>query len=1156
MATISERVYERNVWAAEDPEDDDIGELEIAEYVVFLLALETYTRYVEEHSEEGMEDDLIRKAVQLIKLADRKHLATIRAFLGTNLPSSAHTRVNKAFRFLPNSTGLNLRSVQLRMVLTRGGASAMRAVFKTNKALQEVKAAMAAATVEDADAALDKFAVISMRNMRLRKWIDEAAKTAGSGTFQNAVSAGSSEAVDDVAPILAARVQQQGSSPTSEDHQEETGKKDDLLLGVQQKAQEAAQRTMAVSGEPDAPPSKSEVIGIATAAAVAAVTDPNQPNNIPIPLRGLDPEQRAAALTDGRVLVAAGAGAGKSTTLVARIDYLVKDRGTNPARIMACSFSTASADELKVKIAKRLGYSSTSTTGVQVGTMHALFAKFIVGDKQVAGFGTPEEQAMLRSPRLIAPSKKGQRPTISPTTMSTTIRNMWLNCGAEALASRFGFPVKWMSSPPKAKKAGLLLNKWRGNDVSIEQAKEGAHSEAEAQAVVWYEFYSGIKGDIPGWRPPCASPAYDKFMGDKRKGGERLGDLDDMLKVFLDILRRDPEAKKTIQGMFDHILVDEVQDSNLVQHQILELMSEHIGDGSDGKSIWMIGDEIQAIYQFRGAQPELFTGLYGKQGWKIRMIRTNYRCEPEIVEVANKLKAHNNPVIPMEANANPNKPRGKASIVVETPADNVAAAISTLDSILKDMAEGAKAEDYAVLARTNAELNDFETACIINEIPYMRRGGKGFLEAPESKAVLGYMDLASGNDYEKMKQSLVSVIMKPDRKTFLGPDDVTKAVDDAIDDIARRERVDKKSVSPMALLEKRNIRILADKLKLPSRLKIIDRAKGDIRKGEWMYGKQVDELAENLSEILPGILNIQDYINEGTHTSEDLLNFILDMKQEVTGWDSTTRRTETVSNSLREQITQDTSLFSDDDDDEDEVEEEVPTVGDEGQFETKKKDPEAQGKGLGAVQFLFQMVHPNANDQANNNDPSTAQGFSAKIARYSKLSDTLRIDPKKWKEVQAKIVDPAQRQETPPAITLSTVHGVKGLEWDNVSVLMPHGKFPPIRKQRPDEPPIDPVEAAANLKAERNLAYVALTRAKVNLEVLCPMYSGENPAGISQFVFEAGLHAGENVIKEGASEVAVKTATAQEEDSYVTESVERFAMEYVAAQTSSWKVQS
>jgi superfamily I DNA/RNA helicase len=244
------------------------------------------------------------------------------------------------------------------------------------------------------------------------------------------------------------------------------------------------------------------------------------------------------------------------------------------------------------------------------------------------------------------------------------------------------------------------------------------------------------------------------------------------------------------------------------------------------------------------------------------------------------------------------------------------------------------------------------------------------------------------------------------------------------------------------------------------------------------------------------------------------LGYVLDnMKSRVTGWDKASRREVTTTVTLREQITNDVAVFSDDDDDVVEEKETVPgEVNEEGLLPAKSKEEleKEERKGLGAVQFLYALAQPNSNDQENLTDPTLAKGFVRKLDRYSKIAETLRIDPVKWEKEQSKIADEGKRKAKPPAITLSTVHSVKGAQWTNVSVMMPKGIFPFEPKRKPDDPPPDPIEEAARLKAERNLAYVALTRAAVNLEVCCPLQSGMSP-----FVFQAGLQVGENVPKPG-----------------------------------------
>ena len=1181
---MTERVLGRSRWKVAAPEEDDdelledLEELDVAEYLIFLLALDTYMRYVHETAGPNVTDTMIRKGVTLIRTADNQQSDAIKAFLSGSLKAgSQQTMLDKAFRFVPNKAGLANRSFRLRTVLSRGGATTMRQVFKSNKALMGVRAAIAASTVENADAALDKFAALTMTNGRLRNWIDAAAKLAGSGEFQNAVAAATDQASDEDEELVRTSAERAGSPAASEQSANADAQRSDTLLRVEQDAAETAKRVMERSGEPDEPLTKSEVVGVATAVAKAVTTEVVETKNIPDALKSEltkhgppDMEQVAAAMTDGRVLVAAGAGAGKSTTLVARIRHLVEDRKVPPSRIMASSFNAAAASELKEKVKKSLG---SAGNDVVVGTMNALFRRFIAGGSDgFKGFGTPEEKAMM-GPNFISPpgdKKKGERggrrgPT--PSTLSVAVRKMMSDCSAELLASHTGFEEEVFAEPPKAKQMNLYLAKWEGNDVSLEQARASATRKVEKQATVWYEFYMGLKGDPEvgrGWRPPCKeSTAFDNFNFKYRKGDERLGDFSDQIKIMRDILRRDPRAKGAMQGKFDHFLVDEAQDLNTAQHQIFEMMTEQVTDGANGKSFWMVGDEKQSIYGFRGAKPEQFIGIHNKEGWKTRMIRTNYRCAPEIVDAANKLASHNEGGIPMMAQANPTKAREEASIRVEMTGDNASAAIATVGRIRKDLDDSdmdAEPDQYAVLARTNKELNDFETAAIINEIPYVRRGGNGFLDAPETKAILGYIDLATGTDYEKKAQSLVSVLLNPDHGLYTSPDKVEQAVLTTMDDIARRDQVDIKAVDPADIIHNssRYARRLADNIKRPQRAQIISsmtRKGKPVSTGEWLYDKRVDELAEEIQGISPELKMVTDRLQDPDMDTPEMIDYILDnVTGTVRSYNPKTRKSEEVTGSLRDHIKTKVALFGGDDEGDAEGEEEekqvkldpdtglpiapAPTEG-EGVSE------DVQGKGLGAVQFLYALAEPNPNDLKEGNDPSKATGFQVKIKRFEEMAKKLRINPYEWrKKMIAEGKDPGTK---PPALSLSTIHAVKGMEWDNVTVLMPKGKFPMERRPKPGEEPPPPEEAAADAKAERNLGYVALTRAAKNLEIWAQpdVKTGE----LSPFIEEAGLTIGENVPKEntGTEDIPMERTAGEDFTAFDTE-VESDLLRFKGAQ--------
>jgi len=1087
MTLSPEQVLQRSgAMPPDDDEEDEIGELEIAEYVVFILALDTYSRYLEEATGSKVDDDLVRKGVQLVKMADRAHVGTIKEFLGDAMPTGSQKKMmDKAFRFLPsNSTSLGRRRMQMQFALERGGPATLRKIFKSNKAIREMKAAMAAADIEDADVALDKFAVIPLKNMRLRRWIDMAAEAAGSGSFQNAVAVGSEEADEDVAAIATARTNQQGTSPDSEEHNQAVSEKDDRLLDVQEKATEAAERAMVVSGEVDEPPAKSEVVGIATAAAVAVTTDPANPNNVPAPLRKLDDEQRMAALTDGRVLVAAGAGAGKSTTVVSRTEFLVKDRRVDPSRILVTSFNKKAADELEQKIGTAIGGDSVSQ--MSVGTMHKLFKKFI------GEYGTGRERMAMGLAKGRSGFVKGGSP------VARAVQRMWSDCyPADTPEER---------KVPRLKNVLLAKAKWAGNNITPAKAKEEARTPEEVDAADWYEMYEGLKGAIPGWTAPCKSKAYERFMGRWRPNDQRLGDFDDMLVIFDNILKREPAVRKTLQQAFDHVIVDEAQDLSGVQYSVISQMTEHVSDGKDGKSLWICGDDKQSIYGFRGARPDLFTSLSETEGWTTKMIRTNYRCQPEIVEAANALIAHNEKQIPMEAVPSPHKARGMASIEVRNPPDEATAALSVVEEIKSDITADGNVTDNAILTRTNKEQHAYETACIIRGVPYARKGTSSFLGSPETKAFLGYVDLVMGSDFGKMQKALAEVLNKPNR-FFVAPEVCEQAVNDSLYGYAKRMELDVKTVNPIAAMEDDMfMRSLAGKLA---------RSKSGFK-----FRKTIEKLEELRGEM--GQMKARS--EDPEYTTTDLFEDILGMRGTATVTDSVTGRTEYVEQTFRESLKADLRDAIGDDED---------AAADAGDDEEG-----SETEGLGNVSFLFELIKKDPTDPEDMiTDPGTPFGFKAKMDRYAAKADELRVDVKKWEDAQKNL--PPEERKPPPGVYLGTVHSVKGAQWKNCYVAMPKGRFPIVPPAKPGEPPPDPAVQQEELESERRLAYVALSRAAENLNVICPNVVGGKAAGISPFVSEAGLAVGQNVPKpETEAEVEVGEEVIEEEPEVRTAAVE------------------
>lgn len=1049
--------------------DKELGEFQVAEYIVFLLALDTYMRYAEETGGiEDVEDDIIQDGLRILRLADT-NIENIKAFLAENLPTQTHKIMLERAMFLNayKAAGATKRAFLLRTLLSRGGPVTIRAIFTGAKYLRAVRESISASMLEDADKALDIFAAIPMQNARMRNWIDEAAKQAGTGQAAPvATDNATTEAAEVTQALLVSNVAV--ATASTENVLEATKAKSDILQNVEIKATEAAKKSLAVSQQEDLPLTRSEVVGVATAVAAATMGDSSNPQNIPESLRNLDDEQRAAALTDGKVVVAAGAGSGKTTTVAARVSYLVKDRRVFPSRILVTSFNTKAAGELKERIGRFVG--GEALQQMSVGTMHSLFKRFITE------YGTAQERTMMSNGFVGDGSA-----------VARTVQKIWEDC--------YGTKRK----VPKLKDAKMAASKWAGNNVSPEEAVASATDPGTLAQAHWFEMYEGVKGSTPGWKPPCPSKSYESFMGRYRPNNIRLGDFTDMLKVFRELLIREPAVLSTVQKVYDHIIVDEAQDRNTLMRDCLDMIAGQVTDGSDGKSYWVVGDSNQAINSFQGAKSELFMELYNTPGWKVRAIQTNYRCEPEVVDAANRLISYNEDGVPVASRANPAKVRGIGSIKVDSYDDEADSALSTVEGIKQNLVLGGNLSDHSILTRTNREIHAFETACIIRGIPYARKGASSFFGSPETSAMLGYVQLVTGTDYSKMQAALGQAINKPNRFFLSDPKKAPEAVAKVFSDFAYYEGVDVKDLNPLEVLQKpKFVSALAKALAALTRT-----GKG------FKFEDKIYDLANDLS-YMKAKSSTPDY------STKDLFDDILDLKGTgIVGGsfvDQTFR--ESLQAEIRDRLDEDVEEDEEDDS-------QLPVEG----------GTDKATKGLGNISFLYQLALPDPTDEDDAITPPTNPlGFKAKMERYASKMRDLRTDLTAYYKAQEAL--PPEKRTPPPGVYLGTVHSTKGAQWPNVTVSMPKGKFPMDPPKRlGDKEPQDSEELSQRIKDERRLAYVAITRAAKTLNIVCPKSVAGKTAGISPFVYEAGLREGENVTKNPPEETTKQASFAVWEDS-------------------------
>ncbi len=1088
---------------AAGPDDPVIGELAAAEYVVMLLAADCYLRYLKEN-DLALPDDHMKDGVRLLRNIDRQLGDVVLKHLHGHLSRESSQRmVSRAMQLPLDRHGLARRALLFRTALDLGGPTTVHGIFTVPKYRTAAKAALSASGNSDADAALDVFAAIPMPHALVRAWIDRAAELAGSPAPASPVAMATAQVQGQGALSIAAQVKGDGQSPSSDQVGQAVAQKEQMLAKVQAEATAAAKKAADKGGIDDAPPTRSEVVGIAAAVVAAQAANADDEANIPPQVRLLrDPEQRAAAMTDGRVLIAAGAGSGKTTTVCARLAHLVLDRGVAPERVFAGVFNVKAADEIEERTAKLVG--DELLKKMTVGTMHGVFGSFI------RKYGTAEEKESVTT-YLISNPEDGRPPSKAPRPdkLFGIMAHIWMACYGE--------------KPPQG--IGNMLQRWKFNNIGPEQALKEALEPNEEAAAAWYAWEMGFKGMLgKDWAPKCVAqktpPAFDDRgmpqvpnlpgvprndkgepaeggvvnpKGDPDKasalwwafirefrspvvrspnGGEsmklgqaRLGDFTDMILTYRDILKRDETARKAIQARFDHVIIDEAQDLSEVGHEIFAYMTEHVGRDAEDKSAWLVGDEVQAVNNFVGGKPELFAKPYSEDSMKLTTIRTNHRSYPEIVEVAGALLSHHPRRIPMDPVPDAAKPRGEASIVLERVPTQQHGAMKCVERWTQEHANGADWSRFAVLSRTNAELDAYEMACILNKVPYVKRDSSPFMSSPEIGTVMQYMNFLTTNSYKEMQANLVQILDSP-KRFFLSPEEINKAVRKTIDKLAQLNGVSNDMVNPMALFEGEGATFLVEALFPQKGFKS--------RAAE----KMIDELGQALNTVRMSVQEDFKLDDKGVpiYGTKDLIEDILTLP---TAPDKATMGQAGKPMTVRDRL----MPF-------------IPTDKDEVAGAAVQGD--APVSQIGNVVFLQHL--------ATRPDALDPKDFAVQLQELQKLGKDLRMSATQWDREQRALHpdDPGARLKV-PAVTLSTTHSVKGAQWPDTTVVMTAGKWPmaprKLEARREEE-----------FLTERQLAYVALTRAAENLTVISQALDAKGrPLQMSSFIVEAGLVRGENV---------------------------------------------
>ena len=399
-------------------------------------------------------------------------------------------------------------------------------------------------------------------------------------------------------------------------------------------------------------------------------------------LEGLNSAQKEAVETlEGPLLILAGAGSGKTKTLTHRIANLIT-HGVLPSHILAVTFTNKAAKEMRDRLFKMLhqdgGDEPPRSFMPYMGTFHGIAVRILREEADAMGldhnftiYDADDQISLVR--RVIKELKLSDNKNLKPKTVHSIIsseKNQ--GSGPEEYATRAIYPNQ--------KHIAKIFAKY-------EKEKE------QAQAL----------------------------------------DFDDLLLKELELLKRFPEIRKKWQKRFEHILIDEYQDTNSVQYNIVKLLV------NEKQNICVVGDDWQSIYSWRGAD---FTNILNFEkdfpGAKVIKLEQNYRSSGNILEASQKIinnnKVRTDKILFTEAE------KGEP-IDIESLRDEDDEANFVARQIMLLKREYGDFSDFAVLYRTNAQSYSFEKAFMNYQIPYKIVGGVRFYDRKEVKDVLAILKL-------------------------------------------------------------------------------------------------------------------------------------------------------------------------------------------------------------------------------------------------------------------------------------------------------------------------------------------------------------------------------------------------------------------------------
>jgi len=408
----------------------------------------------------------------------------------------------------------------------------------------------------------------------------------------------------------------------------------------------------------------------------------------------LNPAQKKAVLeTEGPILVFAGAGSGKTRVLTYKIAYLIRNKRVDPRNILAVTFTNKAADEMRERVERLLG---VSAKGIWISTFHSACVRILRNHIEKLGF---------KKNFIIYDEQDQQR----------HLRSVMKDLGLDFKM----FPLKAIQSTiEKLKNEGITPDKYHPSQFNIFQKRVGL--------------------------------VYQRYQEDLKKNNAL--DFGDLLIFVLILFQKFPEVLRMYQDLCQYVMVDEFQDTNLIQYRLLKKLVER------HRNICVVGDDDQSIYRWRGA--EIGNILNFEKDFpeaKIVTLEQNYRSTQNILNAANHIVRQNR--LRKEKRLWTENSEGEliTLYIAEDEEDEARFVVKKILEQIESSDKKLRYRDISVFYRINAQSRAIEDEFVRNRIPYTIVGGMKFYERKEIKDILAYLRVISNPDDDLSLKRILNI---------------------------------------------------------------------------------------------------------------------------------------------------------------------------------------------------------------------------------------------------------------------------------------------------------------------------------------------------------------------------------------------------------------